>query len=193
MDPQNPISVTPLPQSTTPPPIPTKSKSKLVIILIIVGAVILAIGSSIPFIIMQIGLFQARSQLGPDSQINTSGNTINIKTPGKTISVGQTVKLPTNFPTDIPEYPNSTLVMALNQEGVDIVSWAVNNGNLSQISDFYKNEMVANGWTEGSTASTAQGSLFAYTKGTRQVQLTINISQDQRFENAVMINIAVKN
>lgn len=195
MEPQNPISVTPSQPQTNNfqipnAPVPTKGKSKLVIILIIIGALIIVIGSSIPFILMQISLFKTKTQLGSNGSINTSDNSITIKNKNTSMTVGKEIQTPADFPSDIPQYPGSKVLQVMNYGGSlgTAVNMTVQNTDITKVIDFYKTKMIENGWIAGDSVSQQSGLMITYKKDSRQIQLVIGAGPE-----GVLISVSYKN
>lgn len=188
MDPQNPVPIAPAqPQVNNSPinnaPIPNKNKSKLIIVLIIVGALIITIGSSVLFILMQISFFKTRVSLGPKAQISTTGSTVTVKEKGVSMTAGQDVELPDNFPSDIPLYPNSKVLQIMNSgaTGGTSVNFIAQNSDVSAVIDFYKNKMAENGWTGKDVIIQQTGSMINFKKDSKEVQIVAGTSPNGTF------------
>jgi len=121
---------------------------------------------------------------GQKADVSADGKTVSVKTNEGTMAASQegTIKLPSDFPSDIFIYPDakitfSTSTPANATEGTKasfMIAYSTNQ-SVADVVAKYNEEMVKNGWTKG-TESNYGGMMIDFKKGNRGVFLTISDS-----------------
>jgi len=205
MGPGGPGQLTPQPQPATQQPgqPPQKSNSKVVLIIVAVvvflGIVALAggyfvmrsikskisekIGQNIGANLAEKAIEQAT---GKKADVSADGKTVSIKTDKGTMAASGegTIKLPTDFPSDVFVYPDAKITFSTstpaNATNGTKASFMLAYGVAQSASDVvakYKDEMAKNGWTLGTEANYG-AIMIGFKKGSRDVSLTASDSQE---------------
>lgn len=92
----------------------------------------------------------AANWFAPDPQLEESPGVIGTA-PDATDEVS--LRLPDDFPTEIPRYPNARLINISDRDGETRTLWATND-TLQEVQDYYQSVLPEEGWqiTEGETA-----------------------------------------
>lgn len=96
---------------------------------------------------------------------------------GASWSVGADVKIPENFPTDVPRYDGATVVSVMtgNQEngnGSTIVMQS--DASVATVLRWYTDRMKADGFTEASSVTAGPMEIRSYEKGKVKIMLSIS-------------------
>ena len=121
-----------------------------------------------------------KSEDGQDADVQLTEEGISIKSKDGQFSMssGENVKLPDNFPEDIPLYPEAQLRMTTSSADGMSVSQTTPDP-VSTVAEKLKSNMTKNGWTE-ETAVNMQGNvILSYEKGERQASLTVMRADDE--------------
>jgi hypothetical protein len=107
---------------------------------------------------------------GVDLQKGIGGATT-FTTEQGSVTVGGTQKLPDNWPSDAPTYGNAQIQSAIAanpQEGHQQSAVVfTTTDSVQAITDFYKKELVTEGWKVGGVMTSPSGTVVAATKDTR--------------------------
>lgn len=108
-----------------------------------------------------------------DSGVNVNNGSVNVTGKnGESLSVGN-AKVPDGFPSDVPIYKPSDVILSLKtKEGYNVT--LATSDSAQQVSDYYQTQMVNNGWTKDDTGAIFNANVVqSYTKGDNQVELLI--------------------
>lgn len=113
---------------------------------------------------------------------NLDGSTTYSNNEG-TVTVGGN-KLPDTWPSDAPAYPNASIQYSgSSNPQTGAVGAAVvfaTNDSVSAITEFYKRELAAQGWTIEQTANMGTATVIAASKDTRRIGVYIADAGDTR-------------
>lgn len=113
--------------------------------------------------------------------MNTDG-TMDITTQEGTAKIG-TQTMPENWPTDVPTYPNATVsysTLVNSQTGKPGMAVALTTEDETQaVTDYYKKELSANGWTVDAAMVGAGTSIFSARKDNRTASFLIAGAEGQ--------------
>ena len=117
-------------------------------------------------------------------------NTVTFKKGGVEIKSGESVKLPDDWPDDIPTPADSTIKTSqkLGALGTNLIIHSKQSG-LDVIS-YYKEKMPADGWEESSSLDVPNGGIVTFSKGDRSV--TINAASSPDNPTTVSIQLTTK-
>jgi hypothetical protein len=125
---------------------------------------------------------QIERATGSDADVDISGD--NYKITGKTedgefsLSSGEGVEIPEDFPDDVLIYRPSSVQMAMNvPEGQSLT--LTTSDDSKKIMETYKREMTAKGWSEQASMNMGTQSMLSYKKGDRAANVTIVPSDDE--------------
>ena len=182
-----------------------KSGNKIVLIIVavvvVLGIVVLAggylvmksirtkisqkIGQSIGENMAEKAIQQATGQ---KADVNTDNNSVSIKTDSGTFAASEsgTIKLPSDFPSDIFTYPDAKITFATSTpanaaDGTKasfMIGYTVNQ-SISDVVAKYKAEMAKNGWTAGTEANYG-AMMIDFKKGNKDVSVTVGDSQGDK-------------
>jgi hypothetical protein len=86
------------------------------------------------------------------------------------------VKLPDDFPKDVPLYPGATVSMSGRQKQGTMVMFT-SGDDRRKIASFYEAKLKENGWKIETSANIGEGSMFGAKKEKRQLSVGINEGQ----------------
>ncbi|MCX6762372.1 MAG: hypothetical protein NT093_01165 [Candidatus Moranbacteria bacterium] len=122
---------------------------------------------------------------GQKADVSADGNNVSIKTDQGTFAASGegTIKLPSDFPSDVFAYPDAKITFATSTpanaaEGTKasfMIGYTVNQSVAAVVAK-YKAEMAKNGWTLG-TESNYGAILIDFKKGNKNVSATVGDSQ----------------
>ena len=125
---------------------------------------------------------QIERATGSDADVDISGD--NMKISGQTkegafsLSSGEEVDIPKDFPEDVPIYTPSSVSMAMNTpEGHSLTLRSSDDSK--KILDSYKREMIAKGWSEQASINMGDQSMLTYKKGDRAANITVGQSDGE--------------
>jgi len=95
---------------------------------------------------------------------------------------GSAAKLPENFPLDVPTYPGMNLIFAQSmQENETFNLQATSSDPIGKISDYFKTETTAKGWTETNTLDQntegTQVKMYSGSKGDRGLNIVLSTEE----------------
>lgn len=128
-----------------------------------------------------------------DNGLNVNNNSINLNKDGNSLSIGD-AKIPAGFPSDVPIYPGSKVVLASKtNQGNYSVSLTTSDAK-SKVDSYYQTELVNNGWTtaDGNSIDFGTFSGSSLVKGSQKLSLITNETKSSN-KNQTMITITVEN
>jgi len=182
-----------------------KSSNKVVLIivavLVVLGVIVLAggyfvmksirtkisqkVGQSIGENMAEKAIQQATGQ---KADVNTDNNSVSIKTDSGTFAASEsgTIKLPSDFPSDVFTYPDAKITFATSTpanaaDGAKasfMIGYTVNQ-TITDVVAKYKDEMAKNGWTVG-TETNYGAVMIDFKNGNRNVSVTVGDSQGDK-------------
>jgi hypothetical protein len=129
------------------------------------------------------------NQTGGKVQIDNNGQKITVKGEnGETVIGGN--EIPSNFPKDVPLYPNakpasSWSSSAQNNQGV-MVSLETTDLK-SKVTDYYDKELPKNGWIIETNSKTADGAMYVIKKNNRDGWITISADSNGKTTIALIV------
>lgn len=120
-----------------------------------------------------------------EGEINITGED------GESISVGESLDLPSDFPSDVPIYDDANITSASSNSSLESHYLSLTStDDYSDITSYYESELEDNGWTIDNTSTfTAQGKSTTYlcSKGDRD--LSVGLFE---YEGTTTITISVQ-
>lgn len=95
--------------------------------------------------------------------ISEEGGEVTIETEEGTFTAGQK-ELPDNFPSDMPVYPDANIGTTASSEDTVSVSLSTDD-SLATVSNYYKDELAAEGWEITQTATLENATVYDIKKG----------------------------
>ncbi len=97
-------------------------------------------------------------------------------------------KLPEDFPSDVPIYPDSEVVFASVDDASATASLMINDRSVSEddVLSFYKKELAKNGWEVEDEATYLVSALSA-TKDDRELALTMLFTDDNSISYSIVV------
>ena len=127
-------------------------------------------------------------------QVDEEGDSVTVETEeGKATVGGEGTDIPSDWPSDVPIYPDTTVVSTVDYE----VSGAKNMGvtldstdDAKTINDWYVDEVEKNGWKVTAKASTNGSYVISATKGDQQLSVAIaaDLGTDNTGVNLMVIS-----
>ena len=94
------------------------------------------------------------------------------------MKTGKNVELPSDFPDDVPVYPDATLVASMaTPEGMMVSSQST--ADLDDVLAFYKKELASEGWTIEAEMNMGPQRMISFSKGDRSVMVTASNDEGQ--------------
>jgi len=125
---------------------------------------------------------QIEKSTGSDATVDLSEKGMNIS--GKTeegeftVSTGNEVAIPKDFPEDIFIYHPSKTTMAMNvPEGYSLT--LTTSDNKADVLSAYSREMTDKGWSQVTSMETGAGSMLVYEKGERSASISLAASDKE--------------
>ncbi|MFH0930075.1 MAG: hypothetical protein V1814_02375 [Candidatus Moraniibacteriota bacterium] len=125
---------------------------------------------------------------GQKADVSADGNNVSIKTDDGTFAASGegTIKLPSDFPSDVFTYPDAKITFAISTpanaaSGTTasyMVAYTVNQ-SVADVAAKYKAEMTKNGWTMASEANYG-AMMIDFKKGNKDVAVTIGDSEGDK-------------
>lgn len=112
--------------------------------------------------------------------INTQTGSVDVKgKDGESLSIGN-AKVPDGFPSDVPIYKPSDVVLSLKtKEGYNVT--LATSDSAQSVADFYKSQLPSNGWTAEDTSAVFNTNVAqSYSKGNSQLVLIIGSDQSNK-------------
>ncbi|MBI2798486.1 DUF4190 domain-containing protein [Candidatus Saccharibacteria bacterium] len=159
-----------------------------------VASIVISIVIMIGGLLIVWGAFFAIQNAAKKAGVDVGNGSVSVKgNNGESLSVGGNVKIPDDFPSNVPIYKPSDAVAALKTNNGYNVTLATND-SAQKVSDFYKSQLPANGWTsENTDISVSGGTITSYTQGDKQLVLTITTDQNGSSGKKTGINLTVTN
>lgn len=111
---------------------------------------------------------------------------------GETVALGVNAKIPAGFPTDVPRYDGSTVTIAsLAQDGKRaVLAVTVIGVEPTKISEWYDQQLTANGYERTSESSVSETLFNEYRKGNVKMILTVigQKSDDGKYGASIQIS-----
>ena len=163
--------------TNTPKGSKKNNKALVIVVVIIVVLVLLGISGYLisAFVINKVGgsLVEnvVESGTGGNVKVDTKTGSAEIKTNDGSVNVGSSAQWPSDLPSDVPKFSVGKVTMS-TKVNTEPKGWSVLISEVSE-SDVtnYKNDLIAKGWTEESSASFG-ASLVQLTKGNLNITLT---------------------
>lgn len=179
---------TPAPAATATPAAKKKDNTAIKVILIVVGVVVLLM--ILGAIAMAVFVGSIFHQASKNVQVDGSGKngrvTIKSNDGQSTSSYGSNVNLPKNFPTDIPIYKPSTLISASATENTHFSAAAKTNSSVNEVLNYYRNQMVSEGWTSVNESSYSDGTLLSFKKANRSMTVSVSNQKNEPSEKTLI-------
>ena len=116
------------------------------------------------------------SQLGGEGKVDLSNGTMNVKSKDGNVSYGENVKLPADFPSDVPAYESMKIVMVTSKDKT--ASYLGTSTDKSDtVSDWYLKTLQSKGWKKTSDQAIIGSLYYQFEKDTRT--LTVAVGGDQ--------------
>lgn len=202
---QQPVQPTQPPVQQPSPGQPQKSSNKIVLIIVAIVVVLGIVALVGGYFVMRsikakvsqkVGQAIGENMLekaiekgtGQKADVNTDNNSVSIKTDSGTFAASETgtIKLPTDFPSDVFTYLDAKITFAISTpanaaSGTTagyMVAYTVNQ-SVTDVAAKYKAEMAKNGWTMASEAN--YGSMMIdFKKGNKDVSVSIGDSEGDK-------------
>lgn len=166
------------PQAATPAPATKKKSSTLKIVLIVVGVLV---GLGIIGTVLMVVFFSALFKNAAENVSNNSDGTVTLQSDdGNTkTTVGENVSLAQGFPSDVPIFEPSTLLASSKTDDTDYSAVARTASTVSDVSNYYKTTMAAQGWTPQLDSASSDGTFMTYQKGDRTSSVVVTTNSDE--------------
>lgn len=126
--------------------------------------------------------------------VNNKTGTVTVNKDGNTASYGSNVSLPAGFPSSMPLYSGAKLIAASKTNDSDYSATAVSSDSTSKVSNYYKTELVAKGWTIDSSSDSSSnfgtGTYLNISNG--QLQGTVGVTATADKETTISIFVYPK-
>lgn len=136
--------------------------------IILVILLIISIFLGIKFIAQFFSKSAVENALGPNAKVNIGDGS-------------SSLKMPSDFPSDIPIYQNGKLTSSLQTSGArpeTAVAFQYNKDQYAKITDFYKSKLEIEGWNIKNISETQGIFMLNASKDSRDLQVIIGIQGD---------------
>ncbi|HWQ99756.1 MAG TPA: hypothetical protein VN397_02810 [Candidatus Methylomirabilis sp.] len=128
-----------------------------------------------------------------DVDLQKGGFSFKDEKTGQVFAVGEGVKIPDSFPSDVPRYPGATpKSVSLVDEQQEAGMVLETSDALEKVASWYKSEAQKSGWKSASTFNSEQTNIMSFEKeengGT--AKFTVSVSGNQSSDGNVMIIVA---
>lgn len=155
------------------------NKTVMIIIIIVVVLVVLGIiGSVLSGLfakkVAEKGVESVLSRVtNSDVDLDTKNNSVTIQTGNGTTTIGSQ-KLPSDFPTDIPVYPDATIIGSVTGSTAEGIFVSMNTTDSSdKVKAYYDAKLVENGWTKEEGAMLGTIVNISATKGDKRLSVVL--------------------
>jgi len=156
-----------------------KKDNTLKIVLIVVGVLV---GLGILGTIASVVFFSALFNKATDGvNLGSNGNgTVTVKSDSgeSTATYGEGASLQQGFPSDVPIFEPSTLVASSKIDDKNYSASAKTSKPTSEVLAYYKTELVKGGWESTYEAVFENSAIATYKKGTRGVNITAGLQDN---------------
>lgn len=149
------------------------------------------------FVLGSLAMFNQAAQ-NAGVNVNTKTGTVTTKDANgntTTTQTGSNVSLPSGFPSSMPIYPGAKLVSALKQNQSDYYVSATSTDKSEKVAEYYKSELVKNGWTIDSTSenSDTSGTATFFNVSSNQYTGSVSVTAPSAKESSIAISVYPKN
>lgn len=96
------------------------------------------------------------------------------------VNVGENVELPAGMPKDVPLYPGMRVVTSIEDTSENAVNIsATTEDSIDKVTQYYKKEAAAHGWTEQMAQSMGEMQMLNYTKAGRLLNVMVVAADGQ--------------
>lgn len=129
-----------------------------------------------------------------DAGLNVSKGTISATNKdGESVSIGNDVKLPNGFPSDVPIYEPSDTKAAVTTAKDSFAITLLTSDSADKVKSFYDSKLASEGWTANDNNSQydfSSGRIASYTKDTRTLGVLI-ASDESTGSNKTSVTLTV--
>lgn len=134
------------------------------------------------------------SESGADVDLSDDGFTVTDEDSGDTLSFGEDVELPDDFPADVPIIDNSTIIAASSTLSRGEHTATLTVKGFSATENFYQEALVDEGWTIDDTSTLTIGTkITTITASKADRTLTVGLYQSDEDEVSVILTVTTDN
>lgn len=118
-------------------------------------------------------------QTGGDVKINSKDGSVTIKDDknGGTVSYGEEVRIPSDFPTEVPRYPGAKTILAYAQESTKQASLSqMTSDDVDKTQKWFEDTLKGQGYTREQMMDLGEGRILQYVKGMSKVDIVLTRS-----------------
>lgn len=167
-----------------------KKNSTLKIVLIVLGVFVgLGILGTVASIIFLGAVFDKAND-----SINNGEVTIQSQDGDTKVQAGENVSLAAGFPTDVPIFDPSTLKASSSTADTEFTAIASTASSVTDVTNFYKTQMAAEGWTVSYDASSDTGTILTFDKDNRTAGVIVSTSEntDSNETTGLVVTVTTK-
>lgn len=119
---------------------------------------------------------QYAKAMGVDADVSTNADgskNVTVNHGGTTVSTGNNVSVPSDFPRDFPVYPGVRIAAASSMPGQGFLVQGVSKDKMDVIGNFYASRMKAEGWTNAGTVQMPEMHALQFEKAGRSATVTL--------------------
>lgn len=130
------------------------------------------------------------SESGADVDLSDDGFTVTDEDSGDTISFGEDVSLPDDFPSDVPIVDDATIIAASSTSSRGEYSATLTARDFSATEEFYQEQLVKEGWTIDDTSTLTIGTQITTITASKVGRLlTVGLYQGEDDELSVILTV----
>jgi hypothetical protein len=134
------------------------------------------------------------NETGSQVDVDMDRNAVNItdEQSGASLSAGDEVTFPDDFPSDIPKYENGTLKMVTQNMGVNQYGYMMQTrDNAAVAAAWLKDEAQKAGWQLQSSMTIQQSTILMFERSGEESDMSLNVSVSVDEDDANAVNIVV--
>ena len=102
------------------------------------------------------------------------------------LTAGESIDLPNNFPSDIPVYEPADATFKMTEGNNGTVMFTTSK-DVATVKSYYMSEMKKKGWTEDSNMEFNEAVILTYTKGDWTSSITVAEDSDDTTKNSITV------
>ncbi len=184
-------------QMQTQEPAPSSGSNKKTLIIVVIAVVVIGALGMITRGFLGGGAAERAAERaieragGGNADVDLRGDTATYKSDEGSVTVGENVSLPNDWPSDVPVVRDAKIYYAMSSNpttgGSGMGAMFGTTQSVSDVIGYYKNELPKQGWTIEGEFNVAGASMISATKGDRSLSVSIASGDD---ETSVTIGVS---
>ncbi len=167
-----------------------KKDNTLKIVLIVLGVLFgLGVLGAILMTVFFAAVFHKATE---NVKVGKNGSTVTVKSSdGQTSATyGTGATLPQGWPSDVPVYKPSTIIYATKSDNKGFSLAAKTSSSTQSVVDYYRTQLVNQGWTSTHESSYGDGTILTFEKGDTTTSVTVS-KQANEATDKTLVTVSV--